>query len=190
MSQAAPAPAPAPSAPPERAGPDAPVPAQQPPPVRPPESNLALTWQLLLLTGPILVEQVLHVLVGLTDVYIAGHLRENAAAAVASVGTVAYILWFLGLVAGAIGTGRPALVARAVGARHRSLANAVCGQTVTAAVVTGAALALAVALCARPLAALTGLEGMSYEYALFYLRALSVSLPFMIFMFAANACLR
>jgi putative MATE family efflux protein len=155
-----------------------------------PEPRRVLLRQLLWLALPILVEQVLHMLVGLTDVYIAGHLRQNKAAATAAVGSVAYILWLIGLIAGTIGTGSTALVARAVGARHRSLANSVCGQTVTAAVVTGVTLALLVVVGARLLAALTGLEGESHRYALFYLRALSLSLPFMIFMFAANACLR
>ena len=155
-----------------------------------PVSNGVLLRQLLWLALPILVEQVLHMLVGLTDVYIAGHLSEKTAAATAAVGSVSSILWLIGLIAGAIGTGSTALVARAVGARHRSLANAVCGQTVTAAVTTGAALALLVIACARPIAALTGLEGEAHGFALFYLRALSLSLPFMIFMYAANSCLR
>lgn len=180
MSQAAPAtPAPAPVAPPAKNA----VAAD-------PVSNTRLLSQLLWLALPILVEQVLHMLVGLTDVYVAGHLREKPAAATAAVGSVSYILWLLGLIAGAIGTGSTALVARAVGARHRSLANSVCGQTVTAAAVTGVALALAVVLAARPLAALTGLRGDAHGFALFYLRGLSLALPFMIFMFAANACLR
>src|SRR3954470_8817012 len=155
-----------------------------------PETNPVLLKKLLWLAAPIVVEQFLSMGVGLTDVYLAGHLGRQAAAATAAVGSVAYILWLIGLIAGAIGTGSTALVARAVGAKHRSLANSVCGQTVTAAVVTGVSIAVLVALGARVLATLTGLEGDAYGYALFYLRGLSLSLPFMIFMFAANACLR
>ena len=149
-----------------------------------------LLRQLLWLALPILAEQVLHSVVGLTDVYLAGHLRRDAVAATAAIGSIAYILWLLGLIAGAIGTGSTALVARATGARHRSLANSVCGQTVTAAALTGIALAAFTLLFAPQVAAITGLKDQAYDFALFYVRALSISLPFSIFLFAANACLR
>ena len=149
-----------------------------------------LLRQLLLLAMPILAEQALHSVVGLTDVYLAGHLRRDAVAATAAIGSIAYILWLLGLIAGAIGTGSTALVARATGARHRSLANSVCGQTVTAAVLMGLALAGLCVLFAPQVARLTGLSGEAYTFALYYVRALSISLPFSIFLFAANACLR
>jgi putative MATE family efflux protein len=150
----------------------------------------SLLRQLLWLALPILAEQLLHSVVGLTDVYLAGHLRRDAVAATAAIGSVAYILWLLGLIAGAIGTGSTALVARATGARHRSLANAVCGQTVTAAVLTGLILAAFTVLFAPQVAAITGLKGQAYGFALYYVRALSVSLPFSIFLLAANSCLR
>jgi putative MATE family efflux protein len=155
-----------------------------------PVSNRALLRQLLWLALPILVEQVLSMFVGLTDVYLAGHLKAQKAAATAAVGSVSYILWLIGLIAGAIGTGSTALVARAVGARHRSLANSVCGQTVIAAVVTGVTLSLLMILGARPIAAITGLRGEAHEFALFYVRVLSLSLPFSVLMFSANSCLR
>ena len=145
---------------------------------------------LLLLALPILAEQLLHSVVGLTDVYLAGHLRNDAVAATAAIGSVAYILWLLGMIAGAIGTGSTALVARATGARHRSLANSVCGQTVTAAALTGVALTGLTLLFSRQIASVTGLSGEAYDFALYYVRALSISLPFSIFLFAANACLR
>src|SRR4051794_1065183 len=146
--------------------------------------------QLLWLALPILAEQLLHSVVGLTDVYLAGHLRRDAVAATAAIGSVAYILWLLGLIAGAIGTGSTALVARATGARHRSLANSVCGQTVTAAALTGLALAAFTVLFAPQVATVTGLKGQAFGFALYYVRALSISLPFSIFLLAANSCLR
>src|SRR4051812_3361445 len=146
--------------------------------------------QLLFLALPILAEQMLHSVVGLTDVYLAGHLRRDAVDATAAIGSIAYILWLLGLIAGAIGTGSTALVARATGARHRSLANSVCGQTVTAAVLAGVALSALTLLFAPQVAAVTGLKGQAYDFALFYVRLLSIALPFIIFLFAANSCLR
>ncbi len=158
------------------------------PPAKPAERALFL--QLVLLALPILAENLLHMLVGLTDVYVAGHLRENAAAATAAVGSVAYVLWFIGLIVATIATGSTAVIARAIGAKHRSLANSVCGQSATAAVLLGVTLSLGAIVFARPIAAATGLTGDAHDYALFYIRALGISLPFSTFLFAANACLR
>lgn len=145
---------------------------------------------LVLLALPILAENVLHMFVGLTDTYLAGHLPADAAAATAAVGTVAYILWFVNLIAMAIAAGATAIVSRAVGTRHRSLANSVAGQSVGAAVLIGTCAAAAFAAFATPLADLTGLEGTAREYTRFYFQVLSLSLPFSIVTVAAGAVLR
>lgn len=150
----------------------------------------ALLPELLWLALPIVAENVLHMLVGLTDVYLASHLPTLAAEATAAVGSISYVLWLIGLIAGAIGTGATAIIARAVGARHQSLANSVCGQSVTAAVLTGAALAFLFIVAAVPAALMTGLTGPAYTFALFYFRVLALSLPFSVLMYAASACLR
>ena len=150
----------------------------------------ALLPELLWLALPIVAENVLHMLVGLTDVYLASHLPTLAAEATAAVGSISYVLWLIGLIAGAIGTGATAIIARAVGARHQSLANSVCGQSVTASVLTGAALAFLFIVAAVPAALMTGLTGPAYTFALFYFRVLALSLPFSVLMYAASACLR
>ena len=43
---------------------------------------------------------------------------------------------------------------------------------------------------AVPIAAMTGLEGTAHTYSLYYIRILSLSLPFSVLMYAAGACLR
>ena len=88
---------------------------------------------IVLVVGPVLVEQVLHMLVGLNDTYLANHLPEHAPDAGAAVGTITYFLWFFGLLVSSVGSGSTAIIARARGARHKSLANSVCGQSVAAA---------------------------------------------------------
>src|SRR5687768_7141538 len=63
-----------------------------PPPLRQPTPSAAtapVLGPLVLLSLPILAENVLHMLVGLTDTYLAGHLPTEAAAATAAVGAVA-----------------------------------------------------------------------------------------------------
>ena len=95
--------------------------------------------ELLWLAIPVLAENTLHMGVGWTDTYLAGHLPTHSADATASIGLVTYIIWLLGLIAGAIGTGSTAIIARAVGAKHQRLANGVCGQSVVASVIAGIA---------------------------------------------------
>ena len=153
-------------------------------------SRKSLLAELVLLALPITAENVLHMFVGLTDVYLASHLPANAAPATAAVGSISYVLWLIGLVAGAIGTGSTAIIARAIGAKHQSLANSVCGQSVTASFLTGLILAVFFLLFAVPCALMTGLTGQAYSYALFYIRILGLSLPCSILMYAVGACLR
>jgi putative MATE family efflux protein len=172
------------------------VPAQSAPPagrelVTP--TRAALLRQLLWLAVPVLAEHMLHMVVGLTDIYLANHLpadSETTRGATAAIGSISYILWFIGLITGAIGTGSTALIARATGARNRSLANSVCGQSVALAGICGAALGVVVFIVAPQVVQMTRLSGAAAEFALVYLRLLSLALPFSTVMFVANACLR
>jgi putative MATE family efflux protein len=164
-----------------------------------------LLRELLLLAGPVFAEQVLHMLVGLNDTYLANHVvrlngsmsaaaidsaRTQMAAAAAAVGTVSYLLWFVGLITGAVGSGATAIIARASGAKHRRLANSICGQAISAGVIVGILLWAGMCFFAKPLATITGLTGQGHDFALSYFRMLSFSLPFLTTMFIANACLR
>ena len=158
------------------------------------ETTGSLLRELLLLAWPVLAEQVLHMFVGINDTYLANHLvrdtsklsgtaltdaRSQMAAAAAAVGTISYILWLVGLITAAIGTGSTAIIARATGARHRSLANSICGQSVSAVAIAGVALGALMFACASPLANGFGLSGAAHDFSLSYMR-----------MLAANACLR
>jgi putative MATE family efflux protein len=154
------------------------------------ERPLALLKYMTWLALPVIGEQVLSMTVGLTDVWLAGHLGPAGADATAAVGAMSYFLWLIGLITGAISAGSMAVIARAIGARHRSVANSVCGQSVTAAVVLGAVLAAVMYAFAEPIARLTGLPESAQPMALTYLRVLAFSLPFSTLIFAGNACLR
>jgi MATE family multidrug resistance protein len=157
-----------------------------------PKPPPTLFRQVLIIAMPVMAEQVLHMLVGLTDTYLANHLPDPAfnAPAAAAVGTIAYVLWFVGLIVGAVGTGSTAIIARAIGARHRSLANKVTGQSVSTAILAGIVLGAILWFGAMPIVRATQLSADAQGFALSYIRILSLSLPFAMFMFIANACLR
>jgi putative MATE family efflux protein len=158
--------------------------------IRPRESNSVLVKQLFALAGPVWIEQILHMLVGLNDTYLANHLPHHAADAGAAVGTITYFLWFIGLLVESIGTGSAALIARAKGAMHRSFSNRVTGQSVSAAIILGAVVGAILFLAGRPIVEATQLQGMAKGFALQYLQMLSIALPFTTVMFIAGACRR
>ncbi len=161
-----------------------------PPASAPPHAQPNLLPMLIALAAPVFVEHVLHMLVGLTDTYLANHLPNGAAAATAAVGTVTYFLWFIGLIAGAVGTGATALIARAVGAKHRSLANSVTGQSVTLALLVGVIIGLLMLIAAGPIAKMSALHDQAYEFALIYIKMLAISMPFSTLMFVGGSALR
>lgn len=154
-----------------------------------PASN-RLFRQLVALAFPVIAENVLHIFVGFNDTHLAGYLKSEPAAATAAIGAVTYVLWLMGLIAAAFGVGSTAIIARAAGARHRSLANSVCGQSIGAAALAGTVMAVLIYALAKPLSDVTGLSGAAYAFTLYYVRILSLCLPFLLVMLTANACLR
>jgi putative MATE family efflux protein len=154
------------------------------------ESNRDLLGQVLRLALPVLAEQVLHMMVGLNDTWLANHLPHDAADAGAAVGTITYFLWFIGLLVASVGTGSTAIIARAKGARHRSLANRVTGQSISAALLMGALIGLATLVNSRAIVHAAQLQGLAQQFALSYLRMLSLTLPLTMLMLMAGACLR
>jgi putative MATE family efflux protein len=153
-------------------------------------SNRQLLRELMLLATPVWIEQALHMAVGLNDTWLANHLPRDAANAGAAVGTITYFLWFIGLLVGAVGTGSTAMISRAKGARHQSLANSVTGQSISASVLMGLIVGAILFTAATPIIAMTQLQGTAHAFAFSYLRMLSVSLPFTMVMFIAGSCQR
>ena len=157
--------------------------------------STGLLRAVLVLAVPALAEQIFNFFVGLNDTWLANNLpkeagRDVAPAATAAVGTISYLLWFIGLIVSAVGTGSTALISRAKGSRHKRLANSVCGQSVSASLVLGILLGVVLYVFARMWVSLAGLSPDGRVFALSYLRMLAFSLPFMTVLFVANACLR
>jgi putative MATE family efflux protein len=146
---------------------------------------------LIILALPVLAENFLGIVVGLNDTYLANHLPERIRVdGTAAVGTVLYLLWFINLFAGALGTGATAIISRAIGARHRARAHACCGQAVLFAAVLGLAIAVFFLAAAPLIATLAGLKGEASHLFIVYLRLLAIGTPFMVVLMVANACLR
>lgn len=176
-----------------------------------PMSRAKLLRAIILLALPVLTENLLHILVGLTDTYLANHLqvesssnpasleviRATNAAAGAAVGSITYISWFIGLIVSAIGTGSSAIIARAVGSRHRRIANKVCGQSVLIGIFAGIGLGIFAFLLSTPISHwldLNSVAGLAPKSAAAffagYVKYLAWGAPFAVLMFTANSCLR
>jgi putative MATE family efflux protein len=144
---------------------------------------------MLRLTMPVLLEQVLHLLVGFTDLWLTGNFLPGEAY-VAAMTLMIYALWLVGNVFGFVALGSTAMTARFVGAGNRELANRVMNQSI----VTGLAWALVLMAVTIPLAGyfpmVMGLRGMAAEAATRYLTIELCVLPAVMVERVGVACLR
>lgn len=144
---------------------------------------------MLRLTWPVLLEQVLHLLVGFTDMWLTGNFLQHEAY-VAAMALMIYALWLTGNVFNFIALGSTALVARFVGARDFKMADRVMNQSI----VSGFLWSLLLMAFALPLAGyfprLMGLEGLASEAAHRYLVIELCVLPAVMVERVAVACLR
>ena len=109
---------------------------------------------MLWLTLPVLVEQMLHVLVGFTDLWLTGNFLPGEAY-VAAMTLMIYALWLVGNVFGVVALGSTAMIARFVGARDHEMANRVMNQSI----LTGLVWALLLMAIALPFAGASNSDG-------------------------------
>jgi putative MATE family efflux protein len=144
---------------------------------------------MLRLTLPVLMEQLLHLLVGFVDLWLTGNFLPGEAY-VAAMTLMIYALWLVGNVFGFIALGSTAMVARYVGAGDRDMANRVMNQSITSGIIWAVVL-MAVSL---PLAGyfplVMGLKGTAAEAAHHYLLIELCVLPAVMVERVAVACLR
>ena len=147
----------------------------------------SMTSQVYRLATPVLIEQALLYLVGLSDTILAGrYLREEHLAAI----TVAsYLLWFLNSLMTVVSVGATALVARLTGARQPAQANRTTQQAVSLALILGIFVFLGGELVAPWLVQALNLEGNAAADATLFLRAVLVTVPLGAIMAAGIACL-
>ncbi len=144
--------------------------------------------QVLRLAAPLLVEQALLYLVGLSDTLLTGRYLSEEHLAAVTVST--YLLWFLGSLMTIISVGATALVARLTGAGRPDAANRSCQQAVGLSLILGTAALVAGQFVAPDLIRLLNLEGASARSATQFLRIVLLVTPLLACTTAGVACLR
>ncbi len=170
--------------------------SSSPPPLTPPKpggiksgrlAGLPMWTAIWVLAWPILMESMLNALVGLVDTALSAGISE---AATDAIGVGSYIVWFLGMVAMAIGVGSTALIARSVGSGKLAVANAAVGQSVILATTIGAIVGGLLYLLAHPITALMSMSPESAPLFVTYIRTLSIAVPVISIGMVGAACLR
>ncbi|MEL7087355.1 MAG: MATE family efflux transporter, partial [Planctomycetota bacterium] len=149
-------------------------------------AGLSLRRQVFVLAVWPFFQQVLNWLVSAVDTAVAGRLSVEATNAI---GVTGYIGWLMGLLSMAVGAGAAALIARAVGGRHRGLANAGLGQALVIALVWGTFIGVGLYAGAQGICRAAGLTGESLGLAVLYLRILAVSSPLAALLFVGSMSL-
>ena len=154
-------------------------------------THLSLPRQVWALSLWPMFEQLLGWLVWFIDTALAGHLVGlEGQSSLEAVGGASYVTWLMGLLQGAIGVGATALIARAVGARHRREARAAVGQAITLAIIWGSAFGVFFFFTAGWWSALCNFQGRTAELSTMYIRMMALVAPFMSVLFVGGSCLR
>ncbi len=148
----------------------------------------SMVRQVFRLSGPVLVEQSLLYLVGLSDTLLTG--RYLSVGHLAAVTNATYILWFLGSLMTIVSVGATALVARFTGAGDPEAANRTCQQAIGLALIFGTAVLVAGEFAAPGLIRALNLEGQSARSATLFLRVVLLVTPLLAATTAGVACLR
>jgi putative MATE family efflux protein len=155
-------------------------------------AGLSLPRQVAVLAIWPMLEQCLSFLVGMVDLMLAGRLEPEALAIAATdaLGTAGYVGWLMGMFHSSVGIGATALIARAIGGKHRRLANGALGQALLLALGSGMLMAAFVFIMARPIGMLVGLHDTSLAACTTYLQIVAMAAPASAIMLVGNAALR
>lgn len=149
--------------------------------------GLTLTQQVLVLAIWPFMEQVLNFLVGYVDTALAGHISVEATNAI---GVAAFITWGMSILQMSVGIGATAVISRAVGGKHRRVANAALGQAMLMSLAVGIISAALMYTFAVPIAGFMELKGDAAEMAVTYMQIIAFSAPAASVLLVGSACLR
>lgn len=144
---------------------------------------------MLRLTAPVLAEQMLHLLVGFTDMWLTGNLLRDDAY-IAAMSLMIYVLWLIANLFAFVALGATAMTARFVGAGDMPLANRVMNQSVSAGAIWSAFLMAATLPLTAQFVRLMGLSGTAATAAEQYLTIELCVLPAVMMERVGISCLR
>ncbi|MFC5050006.1 MATE family efflux transporter [Rubritalea spongiae] len=155
-------------------------------------AGISLTKQIVTLALWPFLQNLMGTVVSFADRIIAGNTMsaEVHSAVFDAMGLAMYVAWLMMILQGAVATGAQALVSRAFGAHDAELTEKATGQSLILGAISGALSGIIVWFLAPLLIQGFGLSGVSEEYAMQYLRIVSLSSPLCGLLFVANACLR
>jgi putative MATE family efflux protein len=140
------------------------------------------------LAGPVLIEQVLVMLVGLSDRALTGHYL--ATEHLAAITLMTYLLWMLWAVFQLVAAGATAMVARAVGAGRYHAACKIAAQAVLLGLVVASIVTTLAAWQGPHVIRLLNLEGRPAELAIEYLTCLLPVIPLVMMIEVGIGCFR
>ena len=145
--------------------------------------------ELLLLVGPLLVEQLLEVTVGMADTMMVSRCGE---AAISGVSLVDMINNLIIVLFAALATGGAVVVSQYLGAREQKKADASSGQLILLSALLGAGVALFCFVLARPMLQLCygSIEADVLDAGVLYLKITALSYPFLALYNAGAALFR
>ena len=144
---------------------------------------------MLRLTMPVLAEQMLHLLVGFTDMWLTGNLLGDDAY-VAAMSLMIYALWLIANLFAFVALGATAMTARFVGAGDFPLANRVMNQSITTGAIWTAILMVVTLPFTHQFVSFMGLTGTAAAAAEQYLFIELCVLPAVMIERVGIACLR
>jgi putative MATE family efflux protein len=153
--------------------------------VKPPFDRTSIG--LVKLTWPILVENMLRVCLSSVDVFMLGFYNEKA---VAAVGVVNQLNFFMLLLYAMVAMGSSILIAQNIGAHKTQQANHIALGSIAMAVCLAGVLSVAMCLCADPILRFYRLEPQVHRYAWQFLFIFSAGSPFVALNMVQSAILR
>ena len=146
--------------------------------------------QVVFLAIPVLIEQTLLYLVGVSDTILTGRFLKHDDAALAAVTVGTYLMWSLGSLMMVVSAGATALVARRVGEKDFDSARRVCSQSIGLAWIVGTVLGVGGFLAAPWIVHVMELRGAAEVEATAFLRIILTVTPLLASEIVGVACLR
>lgn len=146
-------------------------------------------WQaLLILTTPVMAEQLLTMLVGLVDVYLTGQYLSSEH--LAAIGIMSYLLWTIPSLFGAVAIGTLAIVSRSVGAGDVPTARKITNQAMSLGFVLSLTVTIICWIWSPEIVKALRLEGDALAFAQEYFAWIVPVIPCIMFQQVGMAALR